>query len=456
MKKIFLFVFILFISFSWISYAVNKFNYESALQIANEYIANSSFDENWKDHNPRIIEKWKDYFTDSDSSISYLEFKVSCDNNPDCWFIMVNFDWDDVIIPIASTSWNTPSEVLIAQNWWTSDDNKLYYFSPFEQYWENENSWEVSSIDPVDNKDQELAQDTKLTKDEKKEKRKEFKTELKNKIIKAKKDAWDYKKTDDFKGKLKEIYEKKLTIIDDEKFKNKSLLASDLWNWWTWYIPPAYASNRFVVWNYYSGCSWKTPCYAQFPTTYNNTNCNVWCMWTAYAILFWYYDRKWIFPNLVSWTAPNVNDTTIINLISDLWHNYMWTICNNWAWRTSVNNWRIGWVNYAKNKWYTNTVWTSFNSNIFTNIKSEIELNRPVILWNWDHAMVWFWYYNSTINPNYQIVRVNLWWWWNYNMTDVNWNIYFWSNIDYNLGSLYYNWTNQPWINTLTKIVISN
>ena len=55
--------------------------------LANEYIRNSSVDENWKDKNPHLNWEWKYFYTDSDSP-SYVEFKVSCHNNPSCWFII--------------------------------------------------------------------------------------------------------------------------------------------------------------------------------------------------------------------------------------------------------------------------------------------------------------------------------------------------------------------------------
>jgi hypothetical protein len=71
---------------------------------------------------------------------------------------------------------------LIAQNGGTKDDNKLYYFSPFDMYGENTKTQEVSAIDPVENIDNQLNQDTKLTKEEKQEKRKAFKKDLREKI----------------------------------------------------------------------------------------------------------------------------------------------------------------------------------------------------------------------------------------------------------------------------------
>ncbi len=456
MKKLLLFVVILFISFSWVSYAVSKFNYESALQIANEYITNSSFDENWKDHNPTIIEKWKEFHTDDDSKISYIEFKVSCDNNPDCWFVMVNFDWDDVTVPIASTSWNTPSEVLIAQNGGIKEDNKLYYFSPFDMYGENIKTEEVSSIDPVDNINKTLEQDTKLTKEQKQEKRIKHKNELKNRIIKAKKDAWDYKKTYDFKNKRQELRDKKQAIPKEEvSYKILPFLeyanadTEPLNNWW---YTPITASNIFVSWSSTTNCKSRIPCYVQYSTTYNNKPASSWCTPTAVAMIYWYYDRQGTFPNLVSWTAVDVTTKTSMNTniksMIDSLKTYMGTyykLNDDWTryeWATSIINHTWG-ILYAINKWYKKSVsklisWNS--STLFSTIKTEINNGRPVMLNTDTHSIVIYWY-NSTITTA-NIVRANLWWGSGSTLIWIDNKTYYTSNIDYNMNYIYYNATN--------------
>lgn len=459
MKKLLLFVAILFISFSWVSYAVSKFNYESALQIANEYIANSSFDENWKDHNPIIVEKWKEFHTDDDNKTSYVEFKVSCDNNPNCWFVMVNFDWDDVTVPIASTSWNTPSEVLVAQNWGNKDDNKLYYFSPFEQYSENEKSWEISSIDPVDNIDSELSKDTKLTKEQKQEKRKEHRNELKNRVIKAKNEASDFKKSDDFKNKIKDLRDKKQSIPKEE-FSYKILPFGDYANadepvnWWTnWYVAPA-ASNKFIpwvssVWN----CYWPTPCYQQFDTTYWWVSCKSWCSPTAIWIIYWYYDRQLTYPDLIPWTANYINDYNSTTMIKAVWVK-MNTYCTWWQWATS-SSYYTKWIEYAIDKGYTKSTATKYTwtvSSLFTTIKTEINAWRPIMVNNATHSMAAYGYNSTTWSP---IIRVNMWWWPTSEIRWTNLIYYKTSSIDYNMNSLYYNWANKTPISNIVKIYIS-
>lgn len=460
MKKIFLVIFITFVSFSSITYAISKFNYESALQVANNYIINSSFDENWKDHSPYIEWKWIEFHTDDEIKISYIEFKVSCDNTSDCGFIMVNYDWDDITIPIASTSWNTPSEVILSKNWWTINNNKLYYFSPFDMYAENINNGDVSSITQEDNFDIILNHDINLTEIEKKLKKQKLKDWLKNKINELKKEAKNYKRTDEFNKKIKDLRDKK-QAIPEEQVSYKILPFSEYanatvpWIWWTWYILPSNASNTFVSWSAYSWCNWKLPCYQQIlNVNYNWSNCAVWCVPTAYTILFWYYDRKWTFPDLISWVASTTWSSVEDNVMIDLWKNYMSTACDWIEWKTSVWNWMNGWINYAKSKWYTTSTWTLVGSHIFYQAKLEINAWRPVILWNWNHAMVWYWYYNTT-DTTKQIIRVNLWYWALYNVINSVWTKYYWTSIDYNINSLYYNSNIQPWINSLVKIIIS-
>jgi len=69
--------------------------------MALQYIDNSLSDEAWKDNNP-VISKETKFYTDDEKQISYIEYKISCDSTPDCGFIMMNVDGNDVAVPIAS------------------------------------------------------------------------------------------------------------------------------------------------------------------------------------------------------------------------------------------------------------------------------------------------------------------------------------------------------------------
>jgi hypothetical protein len=60
----------------------------------------------------------------------------------------------------------------------------LYYFSPFEQYLENQITSEVISIDPEDNLEPLLKNDKNTTNELKNKKREEHKNELKNRLTK--------------------------------------------------------------------------------------------------------------------------------------------------------------------------------------------------------------------------------------------------------------------------------
>jgi hypothetical protein len=51
-------------------------------------------------------------------------------------------------------------------------------------------------------------------------------------------------------------------------------------------------------------------------------------------MIYWYYDRNWTYPDLITWTAPNVNSSTIESLIKNLWQNYMSTYCSAGVWLT--------------------------------------------------------------------------------------------------------------------------
>lgn len=48
-----------------------------------------------------------------------MEYKVSCNNDKDCWFIMVNIDDSDVKVPMSSSTWKTLSEKM-----WDNENNE--------------------------------------------------------------------------------------------------------------------------------------------------------------------------------------------------------------------------------------------------------------------------------------------------------------------------------------------
>lgn len=462
MKKIFLIILAGIIGFYSFSLAWNEFTYENAKKIATEYIANSSFDENWWEQNPTLAWEGKYFYTESEKP-SYIEFKVSCDKNPDCGFIMVNFDGDDVAIPIASTSGNTPSEVLSAKNESKIEENMLYYFSPFEQYAENKRNGNISSIDPQDDFWYEVSEKNKLSLQEVKTKKNNT---LKEKIESSKKEAKTFKKSVEFKEIKKELKEKKQTNGKEEvSFKYLDLALADVDEWNNSYTSP-WASNIFIIWSNTPDCWSRTPCYHQYKTTYNWKSAYSWCSPTAMAIIYGYYDRngKW---NLIPWTAASASSTPsnfdpIIKSVIDTlkiqmsWYyiyNSVHDIYEVWVTQSNFKNW----IQYAKDKWYSSSTavtetWDT--TTLFSQIKTEINNNRPVVLHlkpsngqSGGHSVVWYWYKNTWTTP---IVRINMWWWY----TLLSWTTYYSSNIDYNINSMYYS-GNIRYTYWITKININ-
>lgn len=432
-------------------FAYKEFNYNSAKNIAIDYIQNSSFDENWNWKNPTISGEWKYFYTDSNNP-SYIEFKVSCDNEPNCWFIMVNFDGNDVSIPVSSTSWNTPSEVLEFKN--GNKNNNFYYFSPFEQYAENEITWSVSSINPQD--DEVLTNKTarSINIDNKSYKN----NSLKEKLDNAKKESKKFKNSQEFKKLKKELKENKLTVPNEEiSFKVLDMAMAEK------YIPnqkwyePVVASDAFVKWKNLWWCWSRIPCYWQYLRNYNEANwvnCYVWCTPIAVAMIYGYYDNNW-FPNLIP-TDTNFTNNLETIILADKIKNIIKTKCNsNWEWSTIPSNIPLA-IQYAKDKGYIKSTsnYISWNSaSLFPLLKNEINNWRPVILnvqWirQWKdiwHSIVAYWYNSKSTN----IIRVNMWWWEKATLKWINQNIYNYSNIDYNINAIYF------WINTSPSSMIT-
>lgn len=509
MKKIIYFIITLallcWITFTF-SFAKEKIAYEKALELANQYIKNSLEDENWKWQNPTVTDS-KYFYTDNENKPAYVEFQVTCDKEKFCWFVLVNIDWDDVAVPIASTIWVGPSGALEAKlNRIVSSstkNNKLYYFSPFDQFIQDVDTKEVVAINPSEDidinleifvanekvnifKERNLEVYEKLmeaytfldkvedlskrleyiqTADELLEravgnieisdkkidaKRQELKTELKDKLETLKVWAKEFKKSNEFKAKKEEIKDQILEV-PNETFSMKVLDMG-----YAAYTNP-WTSNVFIPWwTSSSTCTWITPCYKQFTTTYNWKTCSVWCGPLAVWIIYWYYDIFWWKWNLMPWTAPMTNDSngyvnTTNTMIKELW-DLMNSSCDGSVWWAARPDVKLA-VQYAKNKWYTNSTSTFNNENstslVFNNIKNEVNAWRPILIhapWTpfW-HIVVWFWYKST---GTIKIVRVNIWAW--YTPIDAN-SSYYSSNIDLDLDGMYWSWTtSHQWLYSTT------
>jgi len=90
-----------------VSKTQERVNYEEAEKIAQEFITANLWNEFWKDEIPTLWE-WTPMYMEKNVP-SYVEYIVTCERNPQCWFIIVNVDGDDVSIPVASPSDIPPS-----------------------------------------------------------------------------------------------------------------------------------------------------------------------------------------------------------------------------------------------------------------------------------------------------------------------------------------------------------
>lgn len=474
-KKIFSLVLLIILFWNPFSFtfAKSKVIYERSEKLAKQYIENSLNDDNWINKNPYISWEWRKFYTDDEKNPSYIEFKVSCDNQKDCWFILVNSDWNDVAVPIASTSWVWPWELLSLQNESKvskknkdnktnkKSNNKLYYFWPLEQYSIDEENEEVISINPQDDIEQIVESDKTLKKDDKEKEVKRMQWELKSRVNDYKIKAKEYKKSDDFKKHREEIKDEILKMPKEEfVFEKLDMAFADLPDSTNTYVLPG-VSDIIVTWNSTSDCTSRTPCYNQFTEPLLWSVCYSWCSPTAVAILFWYYDRNW-FPDLVTWVAPtSPNMNTVSKALVNSIKSYIGTQCAimpnlKYSWKTNPSNVYKA-KHYAIDKWYVKTTssYITWNvSTLFTEIKTEINLWRVVITHmkktsdnsEW-HATVTYWYKSSPSNSN--VVLMNMWW----GTLAANSSTTF-SSINQNLSAVSYGWPNDKTVYAITKFTI--
>lgn len=449
-KKIISYLLVSLLLFTGIKFtlATETLTYEKAKELAEQYITNSLEDEMWKNNNPHITAH-KYFYTDSETKASYIEFKVSCDNAKDCWFVLVNIDWDDVAIPIASPSGVWPGEILsLKLNEFSQAskkaDDKLYYFSPFEQYIENKVNDEIISIKAEDNIDSQLETFKKeeqlriktendlknwisfkdwlikkfeedMTKEEffiemeelEKEnlelekilsninvddkvleiKKLEIKEWLKEKLANSKTKAKEFKKTREFKEQ-KNLIEDQILTIPDTKF-----IMENLDFWYASYNSP-WESNEYVDWRMYynNTCHWKTPCLVQtFEAMYCDKNdnrnpcvpikCNVaWCVPTALWIIFWYYANR----DMLNWFPKWWKNTKDIEReIAYLW-KLIWTTCDKTD-SAGTQLYRVeDSLQYLKLLWYANSKINYYRNIgtdiVFNKVKEEIKESRPILI----------------------------------------------------------------------------
>ncbi|MDD3793805.1 MAG: C10 family peptidase [Candidatus Gracilibacteria bacterium] len=482
-KKIFSLVllFVLFGNPFSFTFAKSKVIYERSENLAKQYIENSLNDDNWKGKNPYISGEGKKFYTDDEKNPSYIEFKISCDNEINCGFILVNSDGNDVVVPIASTSGIGPGELLSLQNEEKinnknkenktnkKSNNKLYYFGPMEQYSIDEENEEVISINPQDEIDLVIENDKTLKKEDKEKQKLKAKQELKNRINDYKIKAKEYKKSDEFKKHKEEIKDQILKMPKEEFVFEKldMAFADETPEYSTIYNSPG-ASNIFVSGSNSSDCNSRTPCYNQFtssytaPVPYTTAVCYSGCSPTAVAILFGYYDRNGLI-DLVTGTAPSAGVGTTVQTLVNSIKSHIGTSCvrkgttNIYYGSTTPSNVYKA-KQYALDKGYTKTTSSYITGNIstlFTEIKLEIDSNRPIITHMKNlsdntegHATVTYGYKSSPSNSN--VVLMNMGWG---NIT-VNGTTTTFSSINQNLGAIYYGGANNKTVYAITKFNI--
>ena len=276
MKKLISIVLLLSLvtSSSFLAFARSKAADDLGREIAQDYLDSSTIDESWASSQPYIAEQYA-YSTDTEAT-AYIEYKVSCDDNPNCGWIMVNVDGDDVAIPIASTQGAANFELLNGKlndkiskkrSGKSSKARKLYYFSPFDQYIEDE-SGETEALDQGGSE------------------------EITSDFLKAKRaEAKSRKSSDAFKERRKGLEADGLT----------SMSRSHWLGIMNTYAAANTIPNTFVAGASTTMCGSRIPCYKYNATfVYPGGACKFGCVPTAIAMIYGYHDRQGTYPNLIT------------------------------------------------------------------------------------------------------------------------------------------------------------
>lgn len=313
--------------------------------------------DNWKDKNPHLVGNPVPFYADDELFPVAFEWKVSCLFNEDCGRIIISADKKSSIVIEAATEGRANYETL--GNNRENLKNRFYYFSPFEQYvdTDKDSAENIVSLSPWENISKSV----------------------------------------------------KRNHIKEKQSKNREAKKQ-----FTEKTPPVYSQTGATVVNVPSvnngtPCTSPIPCYNQFPFNYNWTTCAVWCWPTALTQILAYHDRRGTFPNLFPGVvaSPTVMDQTVANSI----RTYMWTICSWTEWATwFASEWNG--LRYARDKGYTNTILpTLITSNIFLNIRNNVNQGRPMIInaaWTTGHIFVAYWWNTDTIGVNQ--IHVNYGW----------------------------------------------
>jgi hypothetical protein len=359
---------------------------KNAHKYALNYISNlEPYDIHWTGKHPKPIGKWVPYYTDDENAPIVYEWKIRCDDTKNCGSIIVA-TIDGVSRVMESGTYGLANYERLGTNK-KSKRNKLYYYSAFDQYIESSDG-QITTVDMIDPEKQ-----------------------LKKSSLEIKEELWREKE------KRKEMRKnRKLQFVTD---------ASNNWGNMSQMVAPTVAIDVSPM-PQTAWCQSALPCYQQFQQTYwSSTQCWSGCTPTAMAIIFGYYDRKWLFPNLYgnnTQLAPDSGNTdiTLINMVNSI-RGFMQTYCtalNGGAGATT--QWSTMWIGmqYARNRGYINSpdgVYSSWIiTALFQKIKTEINAARPLIV-NYSSATSWHtmaaYGYNDTWVTWTSQLHVNYWFW---------------------------------------------
>lgn len=362
--------------YSYASSLVEENRVSTLSRAARDYIATiEPYDENWKWLHPVISGDPVPYFVDDIHDPFTYEYKVSCDRSKDCGSVVVMIIGDETRVVEASTFGKTNYERLT--QWQKDKQIRFYYYSPFSQYSQNEDG-NIVAINP---EEQVMDQEKKWT------------------LLQEKKDLWEQ-----FFSRNELSFAK----------SNTGNVTSNIMG-----VVNVQAISHDVN----SNCkNFKLPCYDQFAQMYGSEYCWSWCAPTAFAIIFGYYDRLQVFPNLVwnvsvlapSFGSSHPNLVSMVNAIR--WH--MHTFCgggNPKTWLTQNHNIALG-MQYARDRGYTNSQngqfhWGGWST--FPIIQNSINGAKPLVA-NFGniqsgHSVVILGY-NNTGNINTSQIHINAWW----------------------------------------------
>lgn len=364
-----------------------------ARKTAKDYIESlKPYDSHWKWNNPKLVGKPVPYYTDNSSTPISYEWKVKCSNTNDCGSIIVVVA-DNVARVMEAGTYGTANYERLGGGKETHK-NKLYYYSAFDQYIESTsgNDTTVDAIDPG----KQLYKTSSERKDELKSRKDSVNSLRKSEKI-------SFQETDT-------ILTTSVPLVTSSIAPTSSLAVT------------AAAATVMDVQHMTptTNCSSAVPCYDQFSQIYGTGTCLSWCSPTAMAIIFWYYDRMGIFPNLIgnssTLASDWIMDTSTINMVNIIrWH--MKTKCSiNGAGSTIATDIKL-WMQYARTRGYTNSLDGTFTSAVpwvlFPKIRAEINGAKPLIATFGDsssaHSVIIFWYNDTGVISTSQ-VHINYGW----------------------------------------------